>query len=606
MAYSRGQHQIIDKLKAFYSRWVYMGKLFKLIISIASKEMAIMLVLTISLGLLPLLSIFSLQQLVNAISQLGDAVGFPSTTILWMALLILALVLQSVGNIYGNMSRDHIQERIKARIQKLIISKTHKLSLAQFENGELYDKLQRANNGLENRLFSTMAFTFQSITHVITLVSLLIYLLFIHWSIPLVLLVGSVIFTLVQVRLFIERYILDREQTTEMRKLSYFERLMTTREAAREIRLYQLGNHLKGNWHALNDKLRKERLGLVRRESRLEMISSGGNTLTFAFVLTGIVYFATLGLLSVGQYAAFIRAVLQFQSDMSNLLWDIALIDNDLRYIQDFFDYLELPEETVSGIELLEKSLVKGIACEQISFTYPGSDQSVFSQIDLAIKPGERIALVGNNGSGKTTLIKVLLGLYKPTAGRVLVEGIDLQEADLATWRKKCTAIFQDFHKYHVSVKDNIAIGQIEKIDDYNQIKKAAQSAGADAMIQQLAAGYDTFLGKEFNGEELSQGQWQKVAIARAYVRDAELLILDEPTAALDPQAEVDIYKQFQDVAQGKTTIFISHRLGICKLADRIIVLNNGGIAEQGTHDQLMAENGHYAGMYRLQSQWYA
>lgn len=569
--------------------------------------MLLITIITILTGLIPLLSIFSLQQLVNSIILLGEQLAghFPSEVILWMSLLIIAFLLQSGANIYGGMIRDHIQERIKADIQRLIIDKTRRLSLAQFENPELYNQLQRANQGLEDRLFSTITFLFRVISGVITLSSLLIFLLFIHWAIPLVLFIGSVIFSIIRVRLFIEQYTLHRKQTTEMRKLSYLERLMTAREAAREIRLYGLGRYLRNNWNKLNDKLKKERLIITRRESGLAFISSGGNTMTFAVVLTGIVYLATFGLLSVGQYAAFIRAVSQFQIDLINLFWDLALINNDLRYIKDFFDYLDLSEEKTDGISLPENQLAVGIKCEQVSFTYPDSSEPVLSHIDLHIKPGERIALVGDNGAGKTTLIKLLLGLYEPTAGKIIVEGTDLKEVNVASWRKKCTAIFQDFHKYFLSVKDNIGIGQIDKINDKEEIIKAAKSSGADEMISEFPAGYDTLLGKEFDGEELSQGQWQKVAIARAYVRDAELLILDEPTAALDPQAEVDIYKQFQEVAVDKTTIFISHRLGICKLADQIIVLNNGGIVEQGTHEQLMKEGGHYAGMFKLQSQWY-
>lgn len=597
--------KLTDRLKSFYKRWKYMFKLLKLMTSIAPKDMIIITIVTVFLGLLPLLSIVSLQQLVNAITQVNNPSEMPTEIVLWTSLFVAALALQTAGHIYGSMIRDQIQERIKANIQKLIISKTHRLSLAKFENGVLYDQLQRANSGVESRFFSTIAFMFQSITSLITLISLLIFLLLIHWGIPLVLFIGSIIFTFVEMKVFAERYILDREQTAEMRKLGYLEQLMTGRQAAREIRLYHFGNYLRANWKKLNEKLRKDRLELARRESKLELISTNGNTMIFAIVLTGIVYLATFGLLSVGQYAAFIRTVNQFQDSLTNFFLDIALIDNDLRYIKDFFDYLELSEETAQGVLLPETRFNDGIRCEQISFTYPGSLQPVFSKIDLMIKPGERIALVGNNGSGKTTFIKLLLGLYKPTEGKIMVEGIDLRNADLTAWRKKCTAIFQDFHKYNLSVKDNIGIGQIDDIGDYDQIVRAAKSSGADEMIKELAAGYDTFLGKEFNGEELSQGQWQKIAIARAYVRDAELLILDEPTASLDPKAEVEIYKQFEEVAQGKTTIFISHRLGICKLADRIIVLNDGGIAEQGTHEQLIEADGHYAKMYQIQSQWY-
>lgn len=597
-----------SKWKETSERWKYVARLFKLVSSTAPKDMIFMLMITIVIGLIPLLSIFSLEKLVNAITQLSvvETEGLPTRTILWGALFIAALFLQSIVHIYGGMLNDQIQERIKFRIQKQIIEKTHRLSLSQFEDPELYNQLQRANRGLEDRLFSTMTFLFQSISGIITLGALLVYLLFIHWAIPVILFIGSVIFTLFRIRLFIEQYILQRKQTTDVRKLGYFEGLITAREAAREVRLYGLGSHLKQNWKTLNRKLRHERLAIARRESKLELISSTGNTSVFALVLTGIVYLATLGMLSVGQYAAFIRAVLEFQEEMTNVLWSIALIDSDLRYVKDFFDYIDLPEEELGSIALTEDQLTEGIVCNQVDFAYPGAKEKVLKNIDLAIKPGERIALVGHNGSGKTTLIKLLLGLYTPTKGRITVEGEDLQAVNVVDWRQKCTAIFQDFHKYLLPVKDNIGIGQIESIRNKNQIKKAAQLAGADGMIHELSDGYDTMLGKEFGGDELSQGQWQKVAIARAYMRDAALLILDEPTAALDPQAEVEVYRQFQEVSENKTTVFISHRLGICKLADRIIVLHEGEIAEQGTHQELIAQKGHYAKMHQIQSQWYA
>src|SRR5699024_6650790 len=286
------QNKETKKWRSMYKRWTYLFRLFKLMSSTAPKDMFFILGITIVIGLIPLLSIFSLQQLVNSITSLGDRLSgqFPFEVLLWMSLLIIAILLQSVVNIYGGMLNDHIQERIKLRIQKQIIEKTHRLSLAQFEDPELYNQLQRANHGLENRLFSTITFMFWSISGFITLGALLIYLLFIHWLIPLALLIGSIIFTLVRVKLFIEQYILNRKQTTDMRKLGYFERLMTAREAAREVRLYGLRNHLRSHWNELNNKLKNERLAISRRESRLELTSTTGNTMTFAVVLTGIVY----------------------------------------------------------------------------------------------------------------------------------------------------------------------------------------------------------------------------------------------------------------------------------------------------------------------------
>jgi ATP-binding cassette subfamily B protein len=230
----------------------------------------------------------------------------------------------------------------------------------------------------------------------------------------------------------------------------------------------------------------------------------------------------------------------------------------------------------------------------------------ILKGLDLEIKRGEKIALLGDNGSGKSTLIKLMLGLYKPLTGTIRINGIDLNELDLNSWRARTTAIFQDFQKYQLlNVRENVAVGQIEHLNDKELARKAALRSGADAMIQTLSEGYETLLGKEFGGTELSKGQWQKLAVARAYFRDSELLILDEPTASLDAKAEVEIYRQFEQVSLGKTVVFISHRLGAAKLADRIIVLNNGHIEEQGTHAELLKQNGQYAHMYQLQARWY-
>lgn len=475
------------ELRVLLNRWGYLLRFFKLMLSLAPKEIVIILMITILSGFIPLLSIVALEQLVNSIALLSDTTAtFPTEVIIWVSLFIGAIILQSTSNIYGRMLKDHAQEKIKMSIQEQTIKKTHRLELAQFENAELYDQLQRANSGVEINLFSTMNSIFQFITLIITLTSLLAYLMLIHWAIPLILFIGSVIFTMIKIGIFIERYMLDRKQTTDIRKLDYLDRLMTFRDAAREIRLYDLADHLREHWNELNVKTRDERLHLANKESKRELISSSGNTITFAIVLTGIVYLASMGMLSVGQYAAFIQAVIQFQSELIHFFMSITFIDNDLRYIKDFFEYLDLPEEQVTGEHVSFNTLNENIELENVSFSYPGSSKSVLSNIDLTIKPDERIAIVGNNGSGKTTLVKLLLGLYQPTDGRIIVEGTDLQRVDLSDWRKKCTANFQDFYKYNLTIKENIAIGDIEKYSEFDRIKSAAGLSGVDEVVLSL------------------------------------------------------------------------------------------------------------------------
>jgi ATP-binding cassette subfamily B protein len=302
----------------------------------------------------------------------------------------------------------------------------------------------------------------------------------------------------------------------------------------------------------------------------------------------------------------------QLQLTMAGIFTDLATINDDLRYIRDFFLYLELREtgeapcDGRSASYSLSDSDSCAIAFENVRFAYPGSERCVLDGVNLLIEPGERIALVGENGAGKTTLAKLLLGLYRPTEGRILVNGRDLVDIDRVTWRKRASAVFQDFYQYHLTVRENIAFGNLERADDRAAIERAAQLSGADGVVASLPNGYDTLLGKAFeDGTDLSVGQWQKIAVARAYMRDARVLVLDEPTAALDAKAEVGIYRQFRDASQGKTSLLISHRLGSARLADRIIVLANGRISEQGSHAELMARGGQYATMLGIQAKWY-
>ena len=540
----------------------------------------------------------------------------------WVGALALTSGLPMTGWILGSVVRDGIQERLKSLVQERVIAKAQALPLAAFEQAEVYDQLQRTEKGLDNRLFSTMAFVFRNTTALVTLASLILYMGLAHWSLPLILTAGTSLSLLLRVRILRERYVLERKQTERERRLGYFERLMTGREPAAEVRLFGLGDHLLGSWGRLYAGLRDERLSLVRREFRFEGGGSTGEAVTFGLALTVVVYLVAGGALTIGQYAAFVGAVQQFQQALLSLFWNVALIDNDLRYIRDFFLYMDQPDEASVGINtsLSNDEISKdrtfnrgpadtgpqGIVFDKVSFGYPGSDHLVLRGVDLHIRPGERLALIGENGAGKTTLAKLLLGLYRPTEGRILVDGIDLARLDPQAWRARATAVFQDFQQYHLTVRENIAFGDLDRRDDEEAVARAARLSGAASIAADLPQGYDTLLGKDFaEGQELSQGQWQKVAVARAYLRDADVLVLDEPTAALDARAEVDVYRQFRDVSAGKTVLLISHRLGSARLADRILVLDSGVIAEEGTHMDLLALGGRYARMLGVQAQWY-
>jgi ATP-binding cassette, subfamily B, bacterial len=591
---------------SFRMRWFYLFRLIHLILSLARKEVLIIFIMMIISGFMPLLTLFSLRYLVDEVvkmvqTQSGELIFVIS----WTSLFILSMFLQHFTRIYGGVTTDHIQEKIKATIQEKMLIKAQSMSLENFEHSEFYDQLQRAQKGIDQRLFSTMHFSFRIISTLTTITSLIIYLGLTNWVIPVVLLLGTILFTSIRVRSLRDQYLLHRKQTNDQRRLGYLGGLMSGRKAAGEIRLFGLGDHLLGTWTSLNKKLRNERLKLVRSRFIMDISSSIGLIITLGLTLSVVILYSDNNALTAGTYAAFLTAILQFQQNFHMLFWDTVLVDNDLRYVQDFFQYMDLDEENKDGINFQSPNLQKGIHFESVSFSYPGSKKPVLKDITLHIKPGERIALVGANGSGKTTLVKLLLGLYSPSKGRILADEYDLKELKMHDWRKKTTAIFQDFQKYHLSVRDNITIGNIG-LDNQKEVEYASQLSGADSVAASLPDGYDTFLGKEFeNGYDLSQGQWQKIAIARSYLRDAEVMVLDEPTASLDPKSEVEVYKQFQDMSNGRMVLLISHRLGVAKLADRIIVLDNGKVVEQGTHSELMEEKGRYFEMLGIQAQWY-
>lgn len=590
------------------ARWRYLARLLRLLWTLSPGAMAVVAAVDVMTGLLPLLSLAVLRRLVDVVTGGGHGTATVRQALFWVGALALTSVLPATGWTLGSVVKDGIQERLKSLVQERVIAKAQALPLAAFEQAEVYDQLQRIEKGLDNRLFSTMAFVFRNTTALVTLASLILYMGLAHWSLPMILTAGTALSLLLRVRILRERYILERRQTEGERRLGYFERLMTGREPAAEVRLFSLGDHLLGSWGRLYAELRTERLALVRREFRFEGGSSTGESLTFGVALTVVVSLVAGRALTLGQYAAFVGAVQQFQQALFGLFWNVALIDNDLRYIRDFFLYLDQPDEAVVGINRgPADTRTRGIVFDKVGFGYPGSDHLVLRGVDLHIRPGERLALIGENGAGKTTLAKLLLGLYRPTEGRILVDGIDLADLDPQAWRARATAVFQDFQQYHLTMRENIVFGDLGRRDDEEAVARAARLSGAASVVAALPQGYDTLLGKDFaEGQELSQGQWQKVAVARAYLRDADVLVLDEPTAALDARAEVEIYRQFRDVSVGKTVLLISHRLGSARLADRILVLDGGAITEEGTHADLLALGGRYARMLGVQAQWYA
>ena len=526
--------------------------------------------------------------------------------ILWAGAIVGFNLLRHAIDTVATITADRFQERLRGHIQEQCYRQAQTLPLVQLETATYYDQLQRARQGIERRLFSTMTFIWRSVSDIVAFVSLLLYLASFHWVLPLILAIGTTPGVFLRERVNRMRYRVQRKQTPDERRFVAYHELLSSRNAAAEVRMFDFGAWLIERADELWTKLSGERLRLSRKEARLGLVSDGLNALTYIAAITfslGLLFAKTA---TIGAYAAFFYAIEHLQRRYRSLVWGASIIFNDLRYVQDYFEFVDRPTVDVTKGRTVPRSLHTGVIFEDVSFIYPGRIRAALSCINLTIRPGERVAVVGENGAGKSTLVKLLLGLYEPTSGRILVEGVDLSEIAPAEWLQRIGVVFQDYIRYELTMRENIACGWVEHRVAFRKIEDAAEKSGADQVAKSLPQGLDTPLGKTYReGVELSVGQWQKLAIARAYIRPAEILVLDEPASALDARAEADVYNRFAQIADKRAVLLISHRLGSCRLADRTLVLKEGRLAEEGSHRELIAMNGEYAELYRNQAQWY-
>ena len=350
----------------------------------------------------------------------------------------------------------------------------------------------------------------------------------------------------------------------------------------------------------------REKVALRRRNLSLGIPSSVTSVTLFTIVLISLVLVANDGGVTAGAIVAYLYITGWYISRASEVQWRARELQDfvvKMRHIPQFPERARIDRQ---GGAQAQGSIRHGVRFEGIEFTYPGSSKPALKAVDLELRPGETVALVGQNGAGKTTLTKLLLGLYQPTAGSITIDGTDLRDLDLASWRERVGAVFQDYMTYAFTARENVGFGRIERLEDLAAIESAATRSGANRVVEQLPAGWETVLGKEFTGgQDLSRGQWQTLALAQLYVRDAELLVLDEPTSALDAMAEVAVYRQFLELSENKTVLLVSHRLGSARLADRVLFLRDGRIVEDGTHDELVAVRGPYAELFEMQAEWY-
>lgn len=481
------------------------------------------------------------------------------------------------------------------------------LDLDQFEDSVFYDKLERARQQTIGR---TMLLTqvMSQVQDMISMVFLITGLIaFNAWLIAL-LLVAILPAFLGESHFNNQNYALSRSQTPERRELDYLRYLGASDETAKEIKIFNLADFVINRFKTLSDKFYTDNSKLAIRRSAwgsfFSMLGSTGYYGAYVFIIIKTVN----GNLSVGDLTFLAGSFRQLRSLMESVLSRFTAVSQGAIYLDDFLDFFKIqPRITIASKPLPFPHPVKqGFTFQNVGFQYHNSQGWANRHLNFTLKPGEKLALVGENGAGKTTLVKLLARLYEPTEGRILLDGIDLREYAIEDLRLNLGIIFQDYLRYQMTLSQNIAVGNIAEINNKALITKAAQESLADSLAEKLPNHYEQWLGRRFNeGVELSGGEWQKVALARAYMKDAQILILDEPTAALDARAEYEVFQRFAQMTQGKSAVLISHRFSTARMADRIMVLDKGEIIEIGTHQELLEKNGRYAELFQLQAKGY-
>jgi ATP-binding cassette subfamily B protein len=487
------------------------------------------------------------------------------------------------------------------------------LDLEQFEDAEIYDKLERARRQTVGRigLFTMLLATLQDL---ITLVSLSIALaVYVPWL--LVLLIVAVLPSLLGETHFASLgYSLLYSWTPERRQLDYLRYIGASDVSAKELKLFGLSDFLVGRYDRLSHDFYEANKSLAVRRSVVSTLLAAVGTIGYygayavIIYLTVIGYESPAGLFTIGVLTFLAGSFRQSRDLIQRVLLSLSQVFEQSLYLEDLFTFLDI-EPTIRvkpGARAVPVPIRVGFAFEGVGFRYPGSEHWAVRGLDFSLSPGERLALVGENGAGKTTLVKLLARLYDPTEGRILLDGVDLREYDIESLRRNVGVIFQDFVRYDFMLRENIAVGNIGRLGDEPAIRTAAERSLADSVAQRLKGQYDQMLGKRFEGGvDLSGGEWQKVALARAYMRDAQLLILDEPTAALDARAEYEVFLRFSELTKGRMAVLISHRFSTVRMADRILVLKGGELVEQGTHEALVSLGGLYSELFQLQAAGY-
>jgi ATP-binding cassette subfamily B protein len=576
------------------------------------------LVLRIARALVPLAVLWVGKLIVDEVVRAVGVVGAGGAVpwVLLAELLALELGIALVGEGLSRLSallESLLGDLFANRTSVELMRHSATLDLEQFENAEIYDKLERARRQTVNRigLFTLLLATIQDLITLATLsVALAVY---VPWL--LVLLAVAVLPSLLGETHFASLgYSLLYSWTPERRQLDYLRYIAASDVSAKELKLFGLSDFLVGRYDRLSQEFYQVNKSLAVRRSLVSSLLAAVGTLGYYAAYAVIIYLTVIGhrspagVFTIGVLTFLAGSFRQSRDLIQRVLLSLSQIFEQSLYLDDLFSFLALEPgiRPVPGARPVPNPILRGFSFENVGFRYPGAEQWAVRGLDFTLAPGERLALVGENGAGKTTLVKLLARLYDPSEGRILLDGVDLRDYDLASLRRNVGVIFQDFVRYDFLLRENIAVGNIARLEDEPRIESAAARSLADTVAARLPGRYGQMLGRRFEGGvDLSGGEWQKVALARAYMREAQLLILDEPTAALDARAEYEVFLRFSELTRGRMAVLISHRFSTVRMADRILVLRGGELVEQGTHEDLLALGGLYSELFQLQAAGY-
>ncbi len=582
----------------------------RLVWAAAPSWTAAQIVLLLFQGFLPLALLYLSKLIIDAVTESLTT----DKTIAWEKVLFL-LFLTGVITIINTLWNSLLEvvntaqsQRVSDHMQLVIHSKSIEVDLEFYDNPEYFDTYQRAQNEGDERPGDILNNLLQIAQEGISLVAMLGLLLSLHWGVAGVLFVATVPSILVRVKYADIMYNWQRRKTSMERQAAYFYCLLTEDTFAKEVRLFNLGSLFSDRFSRLRAQIYKEKLAITKKQAIAGFASQSLAGILILSAYGFIVYQSIQGILKIGDLFLYYQAFQRGQEALKGVLGGLSALYEDNLFLANLFEFLELKPKISQPLnpKPVPQPMQTGIEFNHVSFQYSTTTRKALKDINLTIKPGEVIALVGENGSGKTTLIKLLCRLYDPTSGNITIDGIDIYNFDITELRRQFSVIFQDYVKYHFTAQENIWLGNVDisPIDD--KVTIAARRSGADDVIKSLPQGYDTMLGKWFDqGEELSIGQWQKVALARAFLRDSQVIVLDEPTSAMDPKAEAEVFEGFRQLIKNQAAILISHRLSTVKMADRIYVMDKGRIIENGTHDELIKLGGNYKSLFETQAKQY-